>query len=118
MHEELERFVEWDTEDHSTVTTTSAAMFAEHMLEKENNAAWLSQAHVICQMLKVKPGHIENRLHDAIGQLHHVLDLLDKALPHVKSSAQAEHLVDGFRPRHRPLDDMVKAIEEVLACDG
>ena len=31
---ELEAFMEWDTQDRSTVTTVSCLMFARHMLKK------------------------------------------------------------------------------------
>jgi hypothetical protein len=41
--------------------------------------------------------------------------LLAIALPHVEASAGAEHLLDGFRPRRRPLDATVEAIREALS---
>ena len=114
MHDEIERFMTWDTEDHSQVTTTSAAMFAEQMVDNALSAGWISQIHILCNDLHIKPGHICNRTADAVAKLAQIKHLLKQALPHVQSSAQAEHLTDGFRPRHHPYDDLVKAMEEVL----
>lgn len=46
--------------------------------------------------------------------LGRVRGLLMVALPHVEASAGAQHLMDGFRPRKRPLDDAVEEIRAAL----
>ena len=48
------------------------------------------------------------------GELERVRGLLMVALPHVEASAGAQHLMDGFRPRKRPLDDAVEEIRAAL----
>lgn len=40
---------------------------------------------------------------------------LAEALPHVESSANAEHMLDGFGPRQeRPVDDLVRRMKEII----
>ena len=52
------------------------------------------------------------------GELERVRGLLMVALPHVEASAGAQHLMDGFRPRKRPLDDAVEEIRAALERKG
>ena len=44
--------------------------------------------------------------------------LLRLAAPHVEASAGASHLLDGFRPRVRPLDALVEEIRAALTTEG
>lgn len=46
-----------------------------------------------------------------IGRLK---DLLAEAAPHVYSAAGAEHLLDGFKPQRRPLDDLAERVRQEL----
>jgi len=48
-------------------------------------------------------------------ELARVRSLLGIALPHVEASAGADHMLDGFRPRRRPIDDDLDAIRAALA---
>ena len=41
--------------------------------------------------------------------------LLSECAPHVLSAAEAEHLIDGFRPQRRPLDDLADRVRAALA---
>lgn len=46
---------------------------------------------------------------------HNILmPLLVEAALHVMASHGAEHMLDGFRPQHRKIDDLVDKIKEVL----
>jgi len=49
------------------------------------------------------------------AELAKARNLIGIALPHVQASAGAEHMLDGFRPRRRPIDDDVDAIRAALA---
>lgn len=55
------------------VARTAAVQMAGRIIEFERldmgNAAWLGQAHVLCNELGVEPGHIEDRLFEAIGKV-------------------------------------------------
>ena len=42
------------------------------------------------------------------------LGLLAEASIHVYSSADAEHMLDGFKPQKRPIDDLVGRIKTIL----
>ena len=44
---------------------------------------------------------------EAAARIHKLTDLLASCYPHVEASAKASHLLDGFRPRIRPLDALV-----------
>lgn len=44
--------------------------------------------------------------------------LLGVALPHVWASAEAEHMLDGFKRKPRPLDALVEEIRGVLNTEG
>ena len=46
---------------------TLRAALEAHGKEAAKPIAWLSQAHVLCSDLGVAPGHIEDRLFEAIG---------------------------------------------------
>lgn len=48
----------------------------------------------------------------------HLLTLLQQAAPHVYASAQAEHMLDGFKPRRHKIDTLVEQIKAVteLPC--
>jgi hypothetical protein len=46
----------------------------------EMQAAWLSQAHSLCADLGVAPGHIENRLFEAIGNAAKLMAQRDELL--------------------------------------
>lgn len=48
--------------------------------------------------------------------MENLKELLKKALIHVKATAGAEHILDGFNRRHRPIDDFVAEIEEALGA--
>jgi hypothetical protein len=52
------------------------------------------------------------------AELARVRSLLGIALPHVEASAGADHMLDGFRPRRRPIDDDLDAIRAALANDA
>jgi predicted transcriptional regulator len=43
--------------------------------------------------------------------------LLTQCAPHVLASAEAEHLLDGFRRQARPLDDLANRVREVVATN-
>lgn len=43
-----------------------------------------------------------------------LMPLLIEAMPHVMGSHGADHLLDGFRPRRRPIDDLVERLQEVI----
>lgn len=43
-----------------------------------------------------------------------LIPLLEQASHHVYGSAGAEHLLDGFHPRRRQIDDLVDSIKEVI----
>ena len=40
--------------------------------------------------------------------------LLEMSAPHVFGSAGAAHLIDGFRPRRHPIDELVERIKAVI----
>ena len=40
--------------------------------------------------------------------------LLEISFPYVESQAEAEHMLDGFRPQTRPLDKVVEEIRQAL----
>lgn len=40
--------------------------------------------------------------------------LIEMSAPHVFASAQAYHMVDGFRPKRHPIDELVERIKAVL----
>lgn len=48
------------------------------------------------------------------GKVVDLLDLLRECAPHVFSAAEAEHLLDGFRPQRRPLDDLADRVRDAL----
>lgn len=52
------------------------------------------------------------------AELARVRNLLGIALPHVEASAGAEHMLDGFRPRRRKIDDDLDAIRAALSKDA
>lgn len=43
-----------------------------------------------------------------------LMPLLIESALHVMASHGAEHMLDGFRPQRRPIDDLVDKIKEVL----
>lgn len=44
-----------------------------------------------------------------------LMPLLEKAAPHVYASAGANHMLDGFKPRRRPIDELVEQIKAVIS---
>ena len=51
---------------------------------------------------------------DEIERLH---TLLSECAPHVFSAAEAEHLLDGFRPQRRPMDDLADRLRAALGAN-
>ena len=51
---------------------------------------------------------------EAAIRLGELRDLLRAALPHVEASAEAAHLLDGFRRRKHAIDDLVAALNDEL----
>jgi hypothetical protein len=43
-----------------------------------------------------------------------LIPLLRQCHPHVHGSHGAEHMLDGFKPQPRPIDALLKELEEVL----
>lgn len=43
-----------------------------------------------------------------------LMPLLEASSNHVYGSAAGDHLLDGFRPQRRPIDDLVDAINAVI----
>ena len=43
-----------------------------------------------------------------------LLPLLKQCYPHVHGSHGAEHMLDGFKPQPRPIDGLLRELEEVL----
>jgi hypothetical protein len=43
-----------------------------------------------------------------------LLPLLRQCHPHVYGSHGAEHMLDGFKPQPRPIDALLRELEEVL----
>lgn len=50
-------------------------VFLRQKKHEVENAAWLGQAHVLCNELGVDQGHIENRLFEAIGKASELREL-------------------------------------------
>lgn len=53
------------------------------------NSAWLSQAHWLCAEMGVAPGHIEDRMHDLIGQVLGVKHQRDALLDAARTGLDA-----------------------------
>jgi len=43
-----------------------------------------------------------------------LMPLLEMAAPHVFASAGAHHMLDGFRPQRKPIDELVERIKSAL----
>lgn len=43
-----------------------------------------------------------------------LMPLLEMAAPHVYASAGAAHMLDGFKPKRLPIDELVERINAVL----
>lgn len=43
-----------------------------------------------------------------------LMPLLQMAAPHVYASAGAEHMLDGFKPKKLPIDELVNRIRDVV----
>lgn len=43
-----------------------------------------------------------------------LMPLLEMAAPHVYASAGAAHMLDGFRPKRIPIDELVDRIKDVV----
>ena len=48
------------------------------------------------------------------SEIENLRGLLKEASIHVYASASAEHMLDGFTPKPRPIDDLVGRIKSVL----
>jgi hypothetical protein len=46
-----------------------------------------------------------------------IMPLLEVAAEHVYATAGAEHMLDGFRPRERPIDELVKRLKHITSGD-
>jgi hypothetical protein len=62
--------------DNATLRTALQA----HAEEAAKLMAWLGQAHVLCADLGVAPGHIEDRLFEAIGKANLLIGQRDELL--------------------------------------
>jgi hypothetical protein len=40
--------------------------------------------------------------------------LLDQCLPHIESQAGAEKMLDGFKPKKRPIDALVEEVKKAI----
>lgn len=49
----------------------------------------------------------------ALRELARLRALLVECEPIITSSAQAEHLLDGFKPQRRPMDDLMERVQAV-----
>lgn len=47
--------------------------------EKDANERWMSQAHAMCFDLRIAPGHIEDRMFEAIGRVYTLLAVAEAA---------------------------------------
>ena len=50
----------------------------------------------------------------ADNRMNELQALLEMSAPHVFASAGAAHMLDGFRPRSRPIDELVERIKAVI----
>ena len=70
-------------------------------------------------MLERHYGDVLNTMATEIARRHDTLHaLLKECAPHVFSAAEAEHLLDGFRPQRRPLDDLADRVRAALEMPG
>lgn len=47
-------------------------------------------------------------------EINRLRSLLAECAPHIIASHGAEHMLDGFLPTHRPVDDLVARIKAIL----
>ena len=50
----------------------------------------------------------------AENRLNELQALVEMSSAHVFSSAGAEHMLDGFKPKRRPIDELVERIKAVM----
>ena len=88
-----------------------AALEAEcERLRKDRSACWAEFKVMTRSCLDA-----EKERNAAIEQRDKLAGLLREAEPHVKSSAAASHMFDGFRPRRNSLDDLCERIDAALS---
>lgn len=55
------------------------------------------------------------QMYESAERLEELHELLELCFPHVQASAQAEHILDGFGPRHElPIDVLVQRVKTAL----
>lgn len=75
----------------------------------------VKQAPPAIRILPLGRGATQEKAARLAAELAKARNLIGIALPHVQASAGAEHMLDGFRPRRRPIDDDVDAIRAALS---
>ena len=50
----------------------------------------------------------------ANNRMNELQSLLEMSAPHVFASAGAAHMMDGFRPRRHPIDELVDRIKAMI----
>ena len=55
--------------------------------------------------------------HEVWREIERLRELMEECAPHVFSAAEAAHLLDGFRPQRRPLDDLADRVRAALGSN-
>lgn len=76
-----------------------------------DQAYWLADKIPAYGDYAKEAANVLRRQADDIESMH---ALLSECAPHVFSAAEAEHLLDGFRPQRRPMDDLVARVRAAL----
>ena len=59
--------------------------------------------------------NVNPRFQEGFEAAHDLLmPLLEMAAPHVYASAGAAHMLDGFKPKKLPIDELVNRIKDVV----
>lgn len=79
-----------------TVNNNLRAALQTQAEEAAKHNAWLSQVHVLCQDLGVAPGHIEDRLFEAIGNAAKLIEQRDVAWKELREIREAIHFAQEW----------------------
>lgn len=76
-----------------------------------------TDTHTLAQSMRILAGYIESddgvanaAIAESAIRLEEMHALLARCKPHVMASHGAEHMMDGFRPRAKPIDSLVSAL--------